>query len=310
MKKILLIIVIIAIIVAILAGIVVFATQNKEEKSLMTKSEQQIAYLEDKIITMMNYLNHIRFSNTIVVEQNVDNNSESSQQNKQSSEGSSGDSSSSLQQNGQDSSQSQESSGSENKQEATSAEDNIQYNVKNNSILTNQNQEIDWNYMKNNIEMIYSTWPSMVVDLHELNVKNEDILNFTTVLDQVTLSIKQEDKAVTLNNLASLYALLPNYRSQISQDTDSINIDYTKTSLLNSYAFIEQDKWEEVKVQLQQAIYYFSNVMNRIEGNGQKQSHISKIYVSLNELNSTVENRDKELFYIKYRNAMEELIHF
>ena len=309
MKRILLIIVIIAIIVAILAGIVVFATQNKEEKNLTTKSEQQIAYLEDKIITMMNYLNHIRFSNTIVVEQNVDNNSENSQQNKQSSEGSSSGSNSSSQQNGEDSSQSQgssqESSGSENKQE-----DNIQYNVKNNSILTKQNQEIDWDYMKNNIEMIYSTWPSMVVDLHELNVKNEDILNFTTVLDQVTLSIKQEDKTVTLNNLASLYALLPNYRSQISQDTDSINIDYTKTSLLNSYAFIEQDKWEEVKAQLQQAIYYFSNVMNRIEGNGQKQSHISKIYVSLNELNSTVENRDKELFYIKYRNAMEELIHF
>ena len=50
--------------------------------------------------------------------------------------------------------------------------------------------------------------------------------------------------------------------------------------------------------------------MNSIHEKGQKQSQISKIYVLLNELNNTIENQDKDLFYIKYRNSMEELMNF
>lgn len=310
MKKIILTIFIIAIIIAISAFAYVMATQNKE-KGLSNKSEEQIAYLENKVIMMMNHLNQIRFSNSVVVQQNIDN-KESSKQNQESS-GSSESGSSSGSEQGESSSQggsSQKSENSESKEQTSSSEDNIQFAVKNNSILTNEKPEIDWDYIKTNTEIIYSTWPSMIVDLHELNVKNEDILNFSSTLDQVTLSAKQEDKTVMLNNLASLYALLPNYRSQISKDMQEINIDYTKACLLNAYAFVEQDKWDEVKKQLQNAISYFSNIMNSINSNEQKQSQISKIYVSLNELNNTIDKKDKELFYIKYRNSMEELVHF
>ena len=320
MKKIILTIIIIAIIIVISAFVYVMATQN-EEKGLSNKSEEQIAYLENKVIMMMNHLNQIRFSNSVVVQQNIDN-KESSKQNQESSGSSESSSSSGSEQGGESggssqqgesSSQggsSQKSGNSENKEQTTSSEDNIQFAVKNNSILTNDKSEIDWDYIKTNTEIIYSTWPSMIVDLHELNVKNEDILNFSSTLDQVTLSAKQEDKTVMLNNLASLYALLPNYRSQISKDMQEINIDYTKSCVLNAYAFVEQDKWDEVKKQIQNAISYFSNIMNSINSNEQKQSQISKIYVSLNELNNTIDKKDKELFYIKYRNSMEELVHF
>ncbi len=321
MKKIILTIIIIAIIIAISAFIYVMATQN-EEKGLNNKAEEQIAYLENKVIMMMNHLNQIRFSNSVVVQQNIDN-KEDSKQNQESSKGSESGSSSGSNQGGESSSNSQQgeegssqggssqkSENSESKEQTTSSEDNIQFAVKNNSILTNEKTEIDWDYIKTNTEVIYSTWPSMIVDLHELNVKNEDILNFSSTLDQVTLSAKQEDKTVMLNNLASLYALLPNYRSQISKDMQEINIDYTKACILNAYSFVEQDKWDEVKKQIQNAISYFSNIMNSINSNEQKQSQISKIYVSLNELNNTIDKKDKELFYIKYRNSMEELVHF
>ncbi len=314
MKKIIVTIVVIGIIVAILATVVVFATRNTEEKSLTTKAEEQIRYLEDKIIAMTNHLNQIHFSNSILVEKNTDEDSNSQKQNEQSnetgSEGSSQQGQSSQQSSSGESSSSSSSQGSQNEQQTSSSEDSLQYEIKNNSILSNTTKEVDWEYMKTNAEIIYSTWPSMMVDLHELNVKNEDILNFSSSLDQVTLAAKQEDKSVTLNNLANLYGFLPNYRSQISENKDEINIDYTKACLLNSYALVEQEQWEEVKKQLENAISYFSNIMNSINGNGQKQSHISKIYVLLNELNKTIDYKDKQLFYIKYRNAMEELVNF
>lgn len=194
--------------------------------------------------------------------------------------------------------------------ETSNTKENTKFELKNNSVLMGQSQEVDWDSIKSNTEMLYSTWPTVVLDLHELNVNNEDILNFSNVLDQVTISVKQEDKTATLNNLASLYAFLPNYRSQISKDNQSINMDYVKGCVLNSYALLEQEKWDEMQAQLTNAMNYFSNIMNRVEERGQNQSQISRIYVLLNELNSSINKKEKELYYIKYRNVMEELVNF
>ena len=300
------------ILVCIISGVVfAFNKNNEEDQNLTSKVEEEIKYLENKIIVMMNKLNKISFQDIVMVEEQTQNNNQNSQASEDTNEssnskgvGEEGGSSKKSSSSSSGGSTSSESEGSNTTKETT------KYEVKDNSILLNTNKDIDWDYIKSDIETIYSTWPTIVVDLHELNVKNEDILNFSDVLDQVTLSAKKEDKIATLNNLASLYAFLPNYRSQISNDNKSINIDYTKNCILNSYALVEQDKWEEIGVQLTNAMNYFSNVMNSIDGNGQTQNRISKVYVLLNELNSSVNTKDKELFYIKYRNVMEELTNF
>lgn len=39
----------------------------------------------------------------------------------------------------------------------------------------------------------------------------------------------------------------------------------------------------------------------------EKSYQINKIYVLLNELKNSLEQKDKDIFYIKYRNLMEEL---
>lgn len=280
---------------------------SSKEKDLKNKVESEIKQLEDKIIAMMNNVNKISFSNFILVEEKVQSSDESSQTTS-SEEGSQSNSEGAS--SSQNASSSKEGSGNSEREETSNSKENSKFELKNSGILTNSNQEVDWDSIKSNTEIIYSTWPTTIVDLHGLNVKNEDILNFSSVLDQVTMSVKQEDKIATLNNLASLYAFLPNYRSQISDDNKMINIDYTKACILNSYALVEQEKWEEMKIQIANAINYFSNIMNSIEGNGQSQSRISKIYVLLNELNSSIDLKDKDLYYIKYRNVMEELINF
>lgn len=222
-----------------------------------------------------------------------------------------GQNSSSEKSSNSSSSSSSSSSGSaknEKSENASDTKENTKFELKNNGVLMGQSKEVDWDSIKSNTEMLYSTLPTVILDLHELNVNNEDILNFSDVLDQVTLSVKQEDKTATLNNLASLYAFLPTYRSQISEDNQSVNIDYMKACVLNSYAFVEQEKWDEMKKQMVNAMNYFSNIMNRVEGKEQEQNQISKIYVLLNELNNSIDKKEKDLYYIKYRNLMEELV--
>lgn len=278
-----------------------------EDEKIAYKAQEEIEYLEDRIIIIMNDINNISLSNVVLTKEKIKS-SEQNQENKsneQSSNSNSGGNNSSSDEsrgNSLNSSNNSESGQSSSKNKAT------KYEIKTSSILSNTNQQIDWENIKVNIETIYTMQPNLIIDLHSLNVNSEDILKFTNVLDQVTLSAKQEDKVLTINNLASLYAFLPNYKSQFLNDDIDINIDYTKTCILNSYALLEQDKWDEMKTQISNGINYFSNVMNTIEINEKQQNKVSKVYILLNELNTCIDLKDKELYYIKYRNTMEQLI--
>ena len=293
------------ILISIGFGIVFAATNNSEKdvKELKDKAIEEIDLLEDKIISMMNKLNNINFSNTILIEEKTNNNEKkTNEQNEESF------AKNEQSQGGSNSSTDSSNENSQNSSNRTSSE-NIKYEVKNNGILGNDfNSSVDWEYLKINIETIHTIIPTIIADLNSLNVNSEDILKFNTILDEVTLDIKNEDKISTLNNLASLYGTLPIYESQFLGNLQKINILYCKNSILNSYALIEQNNWQEVKNQITNAINYFTNVLDDVNENTQNQNRISKIYILLNELNSTIDLQDKELFYIKYRNTMEELI--
>ena len=294
-------------IICIILFFTMFYNDNQNEK-LSSKTEKEIEYLEEKIIGIMNSLNNISFSNSRLVEERTENrnqNSESNQNTEQSNGGSSKSQESST--STQSSSQSN-SSGSNNQQSNTKVD--TKFEIVNDSILLKEDENIDWEHIKSSVESIHSTWATLTVDLHSLNVKSEDILNFGSVLDQVTISANNEDKTATLNNLASLYAFFPNYITQISNDNEKINIDLVKTCILNSYALLEQNKWDEMKAQITTSINYFSSVLNSVNENNQNQSKITKIYVMLNELNNSIDLKDKDLYMIKYKNVMDELVNF
>ena len=292
----------------IICVIFIISKNNSKDTSLQAKTEEEIEHLEEKIVAMMNNINKITLSNSVLIEEKTNENSQTSgntnQTNDNSQEGGKGGSS-----QGSDSSSSSGSSDSDNDKE-NSNKGNAKYEIVNDSILANKNQTIDWEYIKSSAETIHSSWATLTIDLHSLNVNNQDILNFSSVLDQVTLSAKQEDKTATLNNLASLYAFFPIYIKQISDDSKKINIDYTKACVLNSYALVEQNKWDEMKLQVTNGINYFTNILNSVNDEKQNQNKLSKTYVLLNELNNSIDLKDKDLYMIKYRNVMEELINF
>ena len=269
---------------------------SKDNKELIKKTEDEIKFLEDKIIAIMNKLNNINFLNSFLIKEQVTARKEDSKESNSNTE-----TSSETPQNS--------SNFSKENLENSSSNENTKYEVRDGRVLVNGlNNEIDWEYVKSNIEMIYSMWPTVIADLNVLDVKNEEILNFSNALDLLTISVKNEDKISTVNNLATLYTFLPIYRSQISKDLPNINIDYCKNCILNSYSRVEQNNWEETRKELNNAMNYYFSVMNSIDTNIQNQNRISKTYILLNELNNSTNLQDKEIYYLKYRNVMEELI--
>lgn len=308
-KKIFLIIFSIAIVIIFVAYIVT-STSNyikSNSKKIDEKTEEEIKQLEEKLVGMINSLNNISFTNTVLKQTSEKSSSTNSNNN---SSNNSSDSSSNDSNSGQNS---QSSGSSDNNSDSISSktEEQVKYEIQKNDILLIDLSNIDWKYIKANTESIYNLWANLIVDLHELNVNNQDILNFSNTLDQVTLSVKQENKYASITNLVSLYSYLPIYVNQFLDDENDKNIFLTKNCVLNTYALIEQQNWDEMKKQTASAIENFSNIMNNIENNErQNKNKITKIYVLLNELYSSIDLKDKELYYIKYRNVMEELINF
>lgn len=283
---------IVVIIIAISIFIIIkFKNNNKKDDNLNEKTQEELKYISTKIIELMNGLNNITFSNYILIEEeNTDNKENNSNENNEN-EGNKSDTFSDKSNNTQ-----------------SSSESNIKYELKGSNILSNNTGTINWDNEKGAIESINVKWTSLIVDLHQLNVNNDDILNFSNILNQTIVNIKQENKVNTMLDLANLYGYIPNYLKQFSNDEEKISIEYIKSNILNSYALVEQERWDEVKEHVFNSVENITNIMNSINTEQFSQYQINRIYVMLNELYSSIDLKDKQLYYIKYRNVMEELM--
>lgn len=285
----------------VFTAVIVFS--NTDDNNEKDKVQEEISYVETKLLGMINSLNNIPFSNSILLEQNSikgqsggQNNQENSQSSQSQSSGVSGSSENS-------SSGGETSSSSQNSQ----SEEYTKYSVSIENILIGLDTQIDWNYLKDTVEIVYTSWTTIMIDLHSINIKNEDILSFSNELDTLIVNIENEDKRATVNSLAILYSYLPLYISQFSEDSDKINTYYTKSYIINSYVLLEDDKWDDMQNEIKKAQEYFGLIINSVNEN-RSQSSISKSYVLLNEMNNAIKLKDEKLYYLKYKNVMESLM--
>lgn len=184
---------------------------------------------------------------------------------------------------------------------------NIKYKMEENEILL-QERTTDWKTVKSEIEKLYSTWSTIILDLYKINVNNQDILSFNADLDVATGNIKNENKETSLIALAKLYSYIPKYIAYVSNDVTTTNIYQTKSNILNAYAGIENsNNYNQVKTELSNAEQAFMPIINNLNSQTNNQSNINKAYILIKELQSSVDNNEKDIFYIKYKNLMQEL---
>lgn len=289
-------------IIIISMSISILSLSNDDKTKDKIKSE--IDYIEVKLLGMINSLNNIPFSNTVLLEQNSlygknsSNDSENKSNNNQ-------ENTSSEQENSKN--QQKGSAQTSESDSTTQSSDHTKYNVKNQNILIEQSEEIDWNYIKNTVEELYTTWPVIMIDLHSVDIDNKDVLNFSTNLDSLIIAIEKEDKVNTANLLYELYSYLSKYVEQCFDDTNLINKYFTKNCIIKSYIHVSNDEWDLISSQLSNAKEYFNLIINSVSKDVE-QANISKAYILINEMSNIVETKDKKLFYLKYKNLMECLM--
>lgn len=201
----------------------------------------------------------------------------------------------------------QEQSGQENADSTQSS--NIKtYKMETTTLLdTNNLNQIDWNKVKSTIEILYTSWITMKIDLREIGI-NEDLLNeFSEQINNITVSIKNENKIQTMQGLTGMYEILYKCTEEYSTNNYTISTIKTKTYTLNAYNYIENKKWEEAKAEMQKAEDVFANIKNTSDIEDNKKVDIERIIVLITEMKNSLTYKDKELALIKYKNLIQEL---
>lgn len=282
-------------------------SNNEENGDINKKLQSEIQYLDKRIIGIMNKLNNITLDNYEVKSKEIvpERSNEGS-----GSQGENGGSSGSNESANQNSSKEDSNGGgaktgnSENGQESNSIK--VLQLQPSNILVINKN-EVDWTTIKSEVEIMYSSWNSILLDLYSINITNEDILGFSQSLDNAILAVKSEDKQKSLEELATLYSYLPKYMEKISIDESIKNILQTKSNIMYAYALVEQENWTEVQNQINQADINYSKVANDVKYIENKQEEVSRIYVLIKELKNSINLKDKDIFYIKYKNLMNTI---
>ena len=299
MKKYIVSIIILFIVILLsIGGYFIYSnTMNNKSNDVATLNEKclsEIKSLDSNIISMMNDINNISYTNYKIVNEKI---SVSSSQQK-SSENEQSDNQNS-QSGGQDSSDSQSEQNGQNTVNSST--------VINNGFLSGNNDNVDWTGLKDDIENMYDTWTTALIDLTTLNVNKDNLLKFSRTLDQIVTDLDSEDKKATLTHMADLYNLLTLYVNDFIEDGNEAHIYNVKSNILYADSFVEAEDWENVKKYIVSTKEKFYNILNNQVNNVNKIDMINKAYVLINELEEDCNNKNKKVFYINYSNLMQEL---
>ena len=309
-------IVIFTILLATLIFIKFFSNNKDNEYAILTeKAEGEVEYLDYTIIELMNKLNNISYSRYQVTIKEVN---ESEQLNNSSSNSESAGNGMQTQEQGSSNQEGSKSgvnsSGSNDNNSNNSESESLNQSeartsrlAQVDSLLNSNYDDVPWDEISYGVETIYTAWPSISLDMKALNINDSDISNFSTTLDGVAQAVKVQDKNSTLINLYNLYILLPKYLSYFLSDEYTLNVYNTKAYVLSSYVSANSENWKDMNTNVTNAINTLSKNMNSADINDTEKSTIEKSYVLLEELKRGVGLEDKEIFYLKYKLAMEQL---
>ena len=274
--------------------------KNQEEEKLSEKVSEEIHYMESVLLSMLNGLNNISFEDykvtTEKMEESKQDSEDSTSEGDSQKSGSEGDST-------EEQSQSSGGSGSTN---SSSKDSGSIAKLEVDSVLIGS-RDPDWTKLKLNIEKLNEVWSGIVSDMYQIGANSEDILQFSNAINITITAVAAENKEDTMKNLANLYQYIPKYTQASTKDDITINLEKAKANVINAYSKIESEDWEGMSFDLQKAEEEYNIVINQTN-NKEKQYNMDKVYILLKEFQNSLELKNKDIFYIKYKNLIQEMV--
>lgn len=292
-------------------------TKNNDDE-LKIKVISELDYVNIKTVEMLNDLNNISFENYEIISQEIKLSDEEQKQQIQSGGGDQGSNkkrggqgenleSEGSNQGGSGGSSDTKEPGEKQEQEGESKDVVNTTTMVDDVDLGKDRNDIDWTIIKKEVEILNESWSVIILDLYSLNVKNDTILDFSNKLNASMIAIKNEDKVRSLNALADLYSSIPVFLDEIKSEENIKKIRQTQSHVINAYVLADDMENTTIKDHITQALNVYSEVMSNIDYTKDKIEKTNKVYVLLNELQNSIDEKDSDIFYVKYKNFMKEI---
>ena len=301
---------IILIVTIAVLGFVIYSNANKgEENNQQEKVLSEIKYVESKLVQLFNEMNKIESRNYSISigEISKDNNSNQSsgQSDGQSSGQSSSESGAGGGEGGTSSGEQSSSSGNSNSSSNTD-QDKKKYELQLSGVLTNK-EDINWDYVKGEIENLYTSIATITLDLYQIGANQDNILAFNQQIDNLSVVVKDENKELTLSELSNLYTNLSNITQSLEGNETYKIVVRIKENIFKAYSKLDAGKWDEITNDINNAISTYSELLTDTSNGIDNQYEVNKGYILINEMQNAVKLQDVSVFLIKYKNLLEEL---
>ena len=170
----------------------------------------------------------------------------------------------------------------------------------------NDNFYINWQQLQKETQNLYNYWNSAILDFNNLDIDKNYLTDFGKDLDNLMISITNNSREYTINNILSLYNKLIIYSESLTSSKYN-QILTTKINLLTAVSIVENRNWTLTHEYIIKSSENITDVVNSIDNNEYNQYNINQAYIAIKELENLINIKDLEVFYFKYNNAMEKI---
>ncbi len=170
-----------------------------------------------------------------------------------------------------------------------------------------EEDEFKWNYVKSDVQRMNETWGTLVLDLTQVNVPNEQILKFSNDLNELLISFSKEDEKTLLEKLNAMYANVIVFKEAALKDKNQIEKNKIKGEVLSIYSLVLNQDFATAKTKSETLIETYKGLMNQISYAQDNGYNLNKVYVLLEEYRNAIGTGNKDLVRMKYIATVENL---
>lgn len=166
---------------------------------------------------------------------------------------------------------------------------------------------INWEVIEKDIESINISLDTIILDLSEVQISNNDLVNFSNELANLNIAVSSKDEYQFMQRCSYLYSLLPTYLEKYSEDKNKINIMKLKSLMVSSFVQSNFFDWENAKATIVLAENKYKEMMDDVDYMEEYSYNLNKVYVLLQEMKNAINLEEADLSRIKYINFISKI---
>lgn len=170
-----------------------------------------------------------------------------------------------------------------------------------------QEDKMNWEDIKKDIHKINASWNTLILDLTEVNVSNQEILGFSDHLNDLMIDISRESETAMMDQLNDMYAQIIVFKQAYSTNKNQIQKNKIKSEVLSIYSLVNKEEFEGAHAKAIAVIETYKGLMNDINYAEENSYNLNKIYVLLEEYRNSIQTRNYDLVRMKYILTVENL---